>query len=81
MEKFWAEHVYLIYISMIGLFILVGYLMRMMIKQGLDSMKTMTNSILNLYTKYNGLDEKVSNLIGQHDAFVKSGFHEWKGRK
>jgi hypothetical protein len=76
MEHFWTEHVYLLYVAMIGLFLLVGYLMRMMVKQGLDSMKTMTDSISDLYGKYNSLDEKVAHLVGQHEAFVQNGFHK-----
>ena len=76
MDNFWHEHVYLLYIGTIGLFILVGYLMRMVVKQGTDSMKKVTDSIGDLYDKYNGIARELSEFHGEHNAFIKNGIHD-----
>lgn len=76
MANFWTEHAYLLYIFAIGSFAFIGYLLKLIVKQGTDSMKEMTASISDLYGKYNGLEQRLSELHGAHDAFVNNGFHD-----
>lgn len=75
MEKFWVEHVYLLYIATIGSYGVMVFLIRMIVKNGVTSMTQMTESIKDLYDKYNDLYEKhnalyhrYSELQGEHNA-------------
>ena len=81
MDKFWSEHAYLLYICTIALFGFVGYLLKRIVDQGTNSMKSVCDSISDLYEKYNVLDRRLSELHGAHDAIMEHTPNSHHGRR
>ena len=64
MDRFWIEHSYLLYVLVIGLFALVGFLLRKIINSGVSA-------IDDLYDKYNNHEGRISHIEGQLDVTPK----------
>jgi len=64
MNEFWSNHVYLLYILTVGLFVCIGYFIR-------NFINTNTTAIKDLYDKYNDHQKRISTIEGELEGWKK----------
>lgn len=71
MDKFWIEHVYLLYLCTVGAFGIACYFVKRWFEANLKILAGMQVNIKDLYDKYNNHEHRLSELEGEHKVYSK----------
>jgi hypothetical protein len=75
MDQFVTGHPYLFYAIVVILGFIVAFFIRQWFRGNLDALEKITESVSDLYNKYNDHETRLSHLEGEHKIFsqIKHG--------
>ena len=75
MDQFVSGHPYLLFIMVIVVGLVVAFFIRQLFRGNLDALEKITESVSDLYNKYNDHETRLSHLEGEHKIFsqIKHG--------
>jgi len=78
MEQYVSQHGWLFYLIALALAGVVGWLIKRFVDSGVNTMKDISNSVSDLYGKYNNHEHRLSTIEGEHRIFtqIKKGHGE-----